>query len=54
MRKNSQNKTKKELKDPSTLPYYSDILEIEDKHFTNPSRATEGLSLPTLPQQSLI
>jgi len=39
---------KKELKDPSTLPYYSDILDIEDKHFTHPSRITEGLSIRIL------
>jgi len=39
---------KNELKDPSTLPHYSDILEIEDKHFTNPSKLTEGLSIPIL------
>ena len=43
-------KTKKLFKDPSILPHYFDILDIEDKHFTNPSRATEGLSLPILPQ----
>jgi len=51
MNAKSQKQAKKELQDPSTLPHYSDILEIEDKHFTNPSRATKGLSLPILPQQ---
>ena len=51
MKAKSKKHAKKELKDPSTLPHYSDILEIEDKHFTNPSRATKGLSLPILPQQ---
>jgi len=44
----TENETEKKLKDPSTLPYYSDISGIEDKHFTHPSRATEGLSIPTL------
>ncbi|MCL2416691.1 MAG: hypothetical protein FWD02_01985 [Bacteroidales bacterium] len=51
MEKESQKRTNRELKDPSNLPHYLDILDIEDKHFTNPSRTTEGLSLPTLPQQ---
>ena len=51
MNRNLQKQTKKELEDPSTLPHYSDILDIEDRHFTNPSRATKGLSLPILPQQ---
>ena len=44
----TENETEKKLKDPSTLPYYSDISDIEDKHFIYPSRATEGLSIPTL------
>jgi len=48
MKTNSQNQTKKELKDPSVLPYYSDIMGIEDCHFTNPSKLTEGLSIPIL------
>jgi len=51
MKTKSKKQTKKELQNPATLPHYSDILEIEDKHFTNPSRATKGLSLPILPQQ---
>jgi len=51
MKTKSQKQTKKELKDPSALPHYYDILEVEDKHFINPSKATEGLSLPTLPQR---
>jgi len=46
-----QGTAKKEFKDPSILPHYSDILDIEDSHFTHPSRATKGLSIPTLPQQ---
>jgi len=51
MKRKLQKQTRTELKNPSTLPHYSDILDIEDSHFTNPSRATEGLSIPTLPQQ---
>jgi len=51
MKTKSKKQVKKELRNPAILPHYSDILEIEDKHFTNPSRATEGLSIPTLSQQ---
>ena len=51
MKTKSKKQAKKELQNPSTLPHYSDILEIEDKHFTNPSRAIKGLSLAILPQQ---
>ena len=37
MKTNSQNQTKQALKDPSVLPYYTDIMGVEDSHFTKPS-----------------